>query len=243
MKITFTDTVGIIEDYYPTPASTNLPDWYKELPSYTSATKRVNYQNTQNGTAKRCMPMFDMLCSGYLIYSFVDIFVSKVKTVTNGKEEITSHFQWPTTTFKKLSNLNPIEFHLKNQLPNYFKPTEDVVPKFVNPWGIKTPPGYSCLVSNPRGRDLPFTIFEGIVDTDTYSLPILLPFLLNDVNFEGLIPAGTPIAQILPFKRDSWEMSMGSDKDDKKIIDDAVRLKAKFFDSYKNQFRQTKRYK
>jgi hypothetical protein len=34
-------------------------------------------------------------------------------------------------------------------------------------------------------------------------MPVNLPFLLKD-NFEGLIPKGTPIAQIIPIKRDNW---------------------------------------
>jgi hypothetical protein len=32
---------------------------------------------------------------------------------------------------------------------------------------------------------------------------IHFPFLLKK-GFEGIIPAGTPLAQIIPFKRDNW---------------------------------------
>jgi hypothetical protein len=32
-----------------------------------------------------------------------------------------------------------------------------------------------------------------------------LPFFLKE-GFEGIIPKGTPIAQIIPFKRESWNL-------------------------------------
>ena len=72
-------------------------------------------------------------------------------------------------------------------------------------WGIQTPPGYSVLVTHPFNRhDLPFITTSGIMDSDNYSQAGELPFFLNS-NFEGTIPAGTPIAQILPIKRENWE--------------------------------------
>jgi hypothetical protein len=83
----------------------------------------------------------------------------------------------------------------------------------------------------------------GVVDTDEYIAPVNFPFVLNDINFEGLIPAGTPMAQVIPFKRDSWKMVFG---DEEKTIDQskvANLIKTKFFDAYKNSYRKTKEYK
>jgi len=39
MKITFTNTVGIPEEYSPKPATASVPEWYKELPSYMGGEK------------------------------------------------------------------------------------------------------------------------------------------------------------------------------------------------------------
>jgi hypothetical protein len=92
-------------------------------------------------------------------------------------------------------------------------------------------------------RDLPFTILPGVVDTDRYTAPVNFPFLINDPNFEGLIPAGTPIAQVIPFKREPWEMSIGKEKDLIEQNQVLNLLHTKFFDRYKNYFRAEKIYK
>ena len=45
---------------------------------------------------------------------------------------------------------------------------------------------------------------SGIVDNDKVHLPGTMPFfVLKGVS--GFIPAGTPYAQIIPFKREHWE--------------------------------------
>ena len=84
--------------------------------------------------------------------------------------------------------------------------------KFVNPWIIETPPGYSCLFTAPfNNRDDRFEIVTGIVDTDTYNLPVHFPFVVNTDKYNELntiIKKGTIIAQVIPFKRDAWQMSV-----------------------------------
>ena len=38
------------------------------------------------------------------------------------------------------------------------------IPKFINPWSIKTSKGYSIFITQPMHRDLPFEILQSIVD-------------------------------------------------------------------------------
>jgi hypothetical protein len=52
---------------------------------------------------------------------------------------------------------------------------------------------------------LPFTISAAIVDSDQFNAPGNIPFFLKE-GFEGIIPEGTPFAQIIPIKRASWMM-------------------------------------
>jgi hypothetical protein len=88
-----------------------------------------------------------------------------------------------------------------------------------------------------------FTILEGVVDTDQYKAPVNFPFVLNDVKWEGIIPAGTPMAQVIPFKRESWEHKIGSDKERQEQEKINRKLKTLFFNSYKRQFWSRKEYK
>ena len=227
VKITFTDTFGIPEIYKPKPAIKEVPDWYKDSLSYMSNEKKPDGVGKTTGTIKKCMPVFDAISSGYLIFSYVDVFVS----IKDGNP----WYEWPS--------FEPIQFHPIDQAPNHPAQNGFNYPKWINPWGIKTPPGYSCLFIQPVHREAVFNILPGVVDTDTYDSPVNFPFVLNDINFEGMIPAGTPIAQVIPFKRDSWEMSFGTIKELEDQSKTAKLLRTKFFDSYKTLFRQVKEYK
>ena len=95
----------------------------------------------------------------------------------------------------------------------------------------------------PMHRESVFAILPGIVDTDEYYAPVNFPMVINNPEFEGLIPKGTPIAQVIPFKRESWSMTFGGDKERKEQSNITNKLNTKFFDRYKNMFRQNKEYK
>jgi hypothetical protein len=47
----------------------------------------------------------------------------------------------------------------------------------------------------------------GVVDTDNLLTEINPPFRMKN-GWTGVIPAGTPIAQIIPFKRENWKYSI-----------------------------------
>jgi hypothetical protein len=56
-----------------------------------------------------------------------------------------------------------------------------------------------------------------------------------------LIPAGTPIAQVIPVKRDSWKMDITEDVDESNNI--SKFLSSQYFDRYKRLFWEKKEYK
>jgi hypothetical protein len=235
IKIVFTDTLGIPEEYKPLPASLLLPDWYKNLESYMSGEKKPNGEGTTTGTAKRCMPIFDAITSGYIIFTHSDLWISQRPDENTGK--IVPYYEW--------AHFGAIQFHPKGQLPQHPDGrSQDVAyPKWMNAWSIKTPPGYSTLFVSPLHRETPIMCLPGVVDTDTYTAPVNFPFVLKDPKMEGLIPAGTPIVQVIPLKRDAWKIEFGSQEDlnaQEKIF---TKLRTKFFDSYKTQYRQPKEYR
>lgn len=240
-NIVFTNIKEIIvvpKQYYPKPAKFEIPKWYKELNSYIDDKKEYSVYDTDKGmsalttaTVKKCMPVFDAITSGYIIYSATDLYIKN-------DDKSNPLYVWPS--------IKPVDFHTLNQIPNYPLDTgyTSAYPKWINPWAIKTPKGYSTLFVQPLHRESLFTILPGIVDTDTYSLPVNFPFILKDVNFTGLIPAGTPIAQVIPFKRDSWEIKFSEQTES--VLELASKhslLRSKFFDGYKTFFRQDKEYK
>lgn len=238
LKITFTNVRGIPEEYEPKPASKYIPDWYKNLESYLNGIKEPSGQGTTNGTIKKCMPVFDSLTSGYIIPIPADVWVRQIKVDEESESLTQASYEW--------ASFGLIEFHPILQAPNH--PSNNGhdfnIPKWINPWSIKTPPGYSTMFVQPWHRESVFDILPGIVDTDTYDGPVNFPFILKNPNsFTGLIPAGTPMVQAIPFKRNSWQMEIGTSDDFERQQKTVTFLRTKMFDSYKNHFRQKKEYK
>lgn len=77
---------------------------------------------------------------------------------------------------------------------------------YKHPLHLKLPLGYSALITHPLNRhDLPWIVLSAVVDADIQPLrPGNMPIFIKE-NFEGVIPKGTPIFQIIPFKRENWE--------------------------------------
>lgn len=223
-----------LSNYPPVPAKTLIPEWYKKIESYVGGKKTFNINSPEGqGTAKKCMPLFDAITSGYIIFSSVDYYF---RINEQGHQEYSyalSANEWI-----------PINVHHPATLGDYPNLTSATY-RMDSPWTIKTPKGYSIMVLNPLHRENSvFKIFEGIVDTDKHPSPLNFPFTLLDRNFEGLIPAGTPFAQIIPFKRDRWKMNIS--KLDSPLQKELYRghhqLKSSFWNFYKTRVWDRKSY-
>jgi hypothetical protein len=229
-EVVFTNITDVSEEYYPKSASKFLPEWYKKTDSYMHG-KKVITNNATNGTIKRCIPVFDALTSGYIIPTYSDIFVTKNE---NGKSIFFN------------SSGPKIEHHPVTQAPHHPFMNQQDYPKILNPWSIKTPRGYSCLFLPPlHGGNPYFSILEGLVDTDKFQMPVNFPFVLKDVNFEGIIPAGTPMVQIFLIKNDHWKIKFknGNDqKNTKDIQEHNMQIHSLYFDRYKTKFWERKNY-
>lgn len=198
MKITFRPFSETKEPLLkPVPAIQVLPEWYKKMSPFTNGQKPTFAPDgTKNLTVKRCNPVGDALSAGYFL-----VLENTISVTNNGTDN--PDLVWHRGGEKFIST------HGKEQI------SPDLIPagfssqplKFKNDWSIQTPKGYSVLITHPLNRNAePFLTLSGIVDTDTYDTSIQLPFLIRK-DFEGLIQAGTPIAQVIPFKREIWNSS------------------------------------
>jgi hypothetical protein len=186
-------------DYFPKPipASKRIPDWYKKLTTHID-NQKVYVDGNSNLTVKKCMPVFDAMTAGYYILLPCDVWVAR-------NPDGTASFTWPI-------HIKMVTDHPKEQAST-LTPPPGYGPEFLkwtNAWIIKVPDGWSVLFTQPMHRDdLPFQILPGVVDADHFKLSVQFPFLLKK-DFTGLIPAGTPIAQVIPFKREEWEAQYSS---------------------------------
>jgi len=230
-KIIFTNYgFSVSNNFYPKPASIYLPEWYKKTQTYLGNSKNIGFNGQTTGTIKKCIPVFDALTSGYIIPTHCDLIIKKEPN---------------TGEILYIPSIDgSIEFHDIQQAPYHPYMNHHRYPKWINPWAIKTPPGYSSLFIPPvHGGNGYFTIAEGFVDTDQYMSPVNFPFVLDDVNFEGLIPAGTPMVQVIPVKREEWKSFSGSEKELLEIKEVDILLRSKFFDRYKKLFWNKKSYR
>jgi hypothetical protein len=231
-KIIFTDIEnpkGVLSK--PKPASEYIPDWYKQAKSYLSpdGKKAPRLDNPAFVTVKKCMPVWDMMTAGYIIETPYDIYVHQ----KNGQP----YFQWGDNQAMQFQSMEQTQNHPFFREPNY-------AIRMLHPWSIKTPKGWSVLIMPPAHREpLPIETSPGIVDTDTYSIPFNMFIKLSDPNFEGMIPAGTPFVQVIPFKRESWTSHLGTDKEIKKFEFDLSKYKTVFFNKYKRFWWSKKEYK
>jgi len=214
----------------PVAANSLIPDWYKNQAMYIGS-RTLDQHGNMPRTVKACMPAFDAMTAGYYILMPADVVFSNEQ---NGFKKTS----WSTDV------RSPIESHAVEQYDSFNVSDEYYrgAFKFINPWIIKTPPGYSTLITQPLFRDdLPFQILPGIVDTDKHPVAINFPFFIRK-DFEGIIEYDTPIAQVIPFKRDDWTHTVSFDEDgtSEKMWQFA---KKKTMNRYKTFFRSTKVWK
>lgn len=157
-----------------------------------SGKKLILENGASNTTFRMCTPMRDALSAGYIIPLFSDVLV----TQTTSGPRITWRTK-ETAVFQQHGDTA-----LNVEAPAGY--TAHVF-KYINTWIPKTPPGYSLLVTAPFGyRNLPFHAVPAILDADKSKLELLPPMWVKS-DFEGIVEKGTPLIQLIPFKRDNWE--------------------------------------
>ncbi len=181
----------------PTPASQHIPDWWRNQTPYDKNDQNPDgkkikiYQNIPNATFKKCTPMLDGLTSGYIISLWADVLVEQTDT--------DPHITWKVS--------DPVFFQHGESARDIPAPKgyDQVVFKYNNTWIPKTPPGYSTLIISPIGyRDLPFYSIPAIIDTDKSQLEVVFPMWIKK-KFSGIVENGTPMIQLIPFKRENWK--------------------------------------
>lgn len=230
------------EDDKPIPSKLNIPDWYKKLEHH-----------YLDPTIKGCMPFLDSLTIGYILKMPQDFALRHNILNEEGKPDAFQTFgthQWDTQLKSAGINLNAsVECHPTKQLKGcpYVKDNSNLpFHKLMNPWVIKTPPGYSCLFVPPLNNcDDRFFIMPGVVDTDVFPSEINFPIVVNGAkypNLDTLIKKGTPYVQVIPFKRESWTMKT-SKRNSQETLMGRLKQSLLLFRSYQNQFWKKKLWK
>lgn len=189
---------GGIDLLKPVPTDRNIPSWFKKI----NPLRVLTPNSRPDFTIKKCTPVLDAMTTGYHLVTKSDI-----EFIKNDDGSFAFNFSMHINQETK-----PITMHPYEQVRGF--PTDNIYVEYAfkwsNPYVIKTPPGYSCLFTHPVNQNLPFLTLTGQVDTDTHPVGVQFPFLMRS-DFEGIIPKNTPIVQIIPYKRDDWNMKISND--------------------------------
>ena len=168
----------------PQPAHKFIPDWYEQTDM------RPFKDAPLDKSVRACMPFMEALTLGWIVPVPTDISITR----SSDGVEVT----WNTQEFKAMGG------HDKQQVGGDAFPHGGEVLKFNLPYALRTPEGVSTLYMPPLNRiETRVRPFSGVVDTDRYVNKTNIPALLLDDEFEGIIEAGTPLVQVIPFERDS----------------------------------------
>ncbi|MCI4661195.1 MAG: hypothetical protein MRY63_05150 [Neomegalonema sp.] len=177
----------------PIPAAKGLPDWLRAMPTEV-ASETLGGMSVR--TLKHCPPLIDALSLGILLPLAADL-------VVEGGEIA---WDWePPVIADQLMSRAPIGLHVPEQTSGAPLPVPgQFAVKFMNFWTLQTPPGWSVLFTHPLNReDLPFRTLSGVVACDLFADGLVhFPALWTDPSFTGVLPAGTPVAQAIPFARE-----------------------------------------
>jgi len=184
------------QEHKPSPIIKYIPAWFREADRFAKNPLSGEYwigpDKGKIPTWKACPALFDIMGTGYTLVTPCDL-----EFFINSKGSI--DVKVLDDKYKDFCSSRPPMAQFEH--PNGFY--QDHFAWFPE-WAVKAPEGYSVLYSSPFNRyDLPFMTVSGIIDNDKVNLPGTMPFFIRE-GWTGFLPAGTPYAQMLPFKREDW---------------------------------------
>ena len=217
----------------PFPASQALPQWWKDASPYIKNGNNVdgkkiivkNYES--NASFKKCTPMLDLLSSGYIVPLWSDVLIRYENEL-------------PSISWRVEKNVFELHATQEVEIPNGYQKSQF---KFLNQWVPKLPKGYSALIiACPGYPNNPFRAMQAIIDYDKTTHPLFPPMFLKE-GFEGIVEKGTPMFQIIPFKRNSWESKFSFLESGQYAINMDRDVKATIVNNYVKNFWDKKSYK
>lgn len=213
----------------PKPASEYIPKWYKNEERFFGGKPNIQHNQVINNSIKACYPYFDALSAGYIQESWADVHIDidKDNNVIINQRDVPRFVSVRDRIRTGISD----EFH---QIEFAFRMM----------WLPKLPDGWSALITSPFNRlDLPFHSTSGVIDSDVfYGTGGDYPFYIKKSFNGGIIPAGTPLYQIIPIKRESWKSRVNT-FDKESNYKNSAKIYSNFIGSYKKFFYQKKEYR
>ena len=217
----------------PFPASQALPQWWKDSSPYVKDSDNTNGKKIivknfrSNASFKKCTPMLDLLSSGYVVPLWADVQVSQSES-------------GPILSWRVSKDVFENHNGLEVEIPDGYSQTQF---KFLNQWVPKLPKGYSALIiACPGYPNAPFRAMQAVIDYDKTTHALFPPMFLKE-GVEGIVEKGTPMFQIIPFKRNNWISKFSFLEDGQFLINMDRDVNATIVNNYVKSFWEKKTYK
>jgi len=172
----------------------NWPEWWKQLQG-------------SEGSLKRCSGTSDYLATGITIPLWANLHFRPSLDGKNwqAKFDLTNNlgdFGIEGFSYSQTGEC-PVSRVKKMPESNYIK--------VINPWLVKTPPGWSSLFLPPLWDPNPnYTMLPAVVNTDYYHTANMVINILTDEPFE--LETGRPMWHVVPFPRTKqWNIVWGGE--------------------------------
>jgi len=190
-----------LRDFKPVLAKSYQPDWWKNMKVFQA------HHGYKVQSIRSCPSMDDWLKMGWYILANRDLDV--ICGMSEGDQE--DQIEWrgfDGSGAGQHSSSHPSSQGLESfEYTNSEGEQVNDAFKFRQPWGISTPKGYSCFFLDPfLFQNKHFAVYQGIIDTDGFNVGYdnsqVIFYPKCDHSFT--IPEGTPLVQVIPFRREEW---------------------------------------
>ena len=192
--------------YRPEPVKNHKPQWFLDKDKYSKDSNgkyRTDLFRNRETRAleihkipswKSCPAMLDVFSSGYYLFTPTDITFKENLQIEYDDQWGNGGGGWKFCSPRGVEDGMP---HPEGYSSNTFA--------WVPNWKMEVDKDYTVLLTHPINiNDLPFKTISGFIDASNILMGTgNISFYIKE-NWTGTIPAGTPYAQVIPFKNDSW---------------------------------------
>ena len=225
----------------PTPARMGVADWWKDMDRYNydiESEITARFPHRDFSTARSCPALNDAFNFGYILYNPLDAYIDATE-----EDSISWYVPEINLSVMDSDDQSYIGIHLQKQFKTLKNDSSfhKHALKLNTFFGIRTESGYSSWITHPIGRnDLPFRMLDGIIDTDKHVARFPYGFFIKK-GFKGVIKAGTPLIQVIPFRREDF-ISEIVDSDHERARSESISINLLFTNFYRKFYWTRKKF-
>jgi hypothetical protein len=207
LVVQFKSTIpGLSSVASPQPASEFRPQWLTGPRFHAGFDRATALERASRhaSTVRRCPGITDAMKTGYIVPLWVDVHVRF--DGLHGEVDMQCASPWASVERHPIEQFQatPIEA-LASPYPCVFK--------LACPWRVHLPPGHSSWLMDAvyHRKWMGFSTIPGVVDHDRFHTSNIFLIWQRYDSGEMILPAGTPLFQIVPFARKKFELSVNDD--------------------------------